>query len=33
MHELYFTPNGTILLYTVVLQPIELVERVRYTDA
>ena len=32
MHKLYFIPNGTILLYTRVLLPLELVEHVRYTD-
>ena len=32
MHELYFISNGTILLYTLVIPPIDLVEHVRYTD-
>ena len=31
MYELYFISNGTILLYTMVLPPIELVEHVRGT--
>lgn len=32
MHELFFFPTGTALLYTMVLPLIELVEHVRYTD-
>ena len=32
MHELYFIPNGTILLYSLVLPPIELVINVLYMD-
>ena len=32
MHELCLIPNGTILLYTIVLPPTEVVEHVRYTD-
>ena len=31
MYELYFISNGTILLYAMVLPPIELVEHVRDT--
>ena len=32
MHELYFAPNCTVLLYAMVLPPIELVELVPYTN-
>ena len=32
MHELYFVPNGTILLYTMGIPPLELNEHVRYTN-
>ena len=32
MHELYFIPNDIILLHAMVLQSIELVEYVWYTD-
>ena len=32
MHELYFSLNGTIILYTMLPPPKKLVEYVRYTD-
>ena len=32
IHDLYFFPNGKILLHTMVATPTELLKHIRYTD-
>lgn len=32
IHDLYFFPNGKILLHTLVATPTELLKHIRYTD-